>query len=532
MVEAGEGAIALVGLPGSGKSRVGAALARRLGLSHVDTDQVIVQKSGKSIPEIFSQDGEDSFRELEAEVVAECLASGGVVSLGGGAIETAEVRRALEEATVIYIEAETKELLRRISRNNRRPLLQANPEGTLERLERTRIPLYQEAADVTVRTSAAPLAAVVDQAVGALEGLNVTVVDASPPYPVAIGWDCAQTALRLFPTDASQALLVVAPGLEHQARKLEEELLLAGMQVHVRFLPDGEAAKTLATADSLWEAAGLLKLDRRDVIVTLGGGATTDLGGFIAATWLRGIRVLHFPTSLLAMVDASIGGKTGINSSAGKNLIGAFHNPRMVVVDLSQLRTLPQEEFTAGLAEIVKAGYISDTRILELVRENPRVGERDWAIGPGKHVLQELVDRAIRVKAHVVAADFKESGLRETLNYGHTLAHAIEKQTDYGVRHGEAVSIGMVLAAQLAVDRGLIGPDVFDDHRSMLSSVCLPVHHDGDAEELIELMYSDKKSRRGQLRFVLLTDVGSAHTEPVSRQEVASAYSQAFRTKE
>ena len=282
--------------------------------------------------------------------------------------------------------------------------------------------------------------------------------------------------------------------------------LVAHYEVLALGLPDGEAAKTAAVANDCWEALGEKGFTRSDAVVTFGGGATTDLGGFVAASWLRGVRVVHLPTTLLGMVDAAVGGKTGINTGAGKNLVGAFHEPAGVLCDLALLETLPREELVAGLAEVVKCGFIADPRILELVEATDPA-----ALTPRSPVLEELVERAIRVKTDVVVADLKETGGagghpgREALNYGHTLAHAIEKHENYAIRHGEAVAIGCVYAAELARLAGRLDDATAARHRSVLARAGLPTTYDGAGfDELIGAMRVDKKARGSQLRFVVL----------------------------
>ena len=245
---------------------------------------------------------------------------------------------------------------------------------------------------------------------------------------------------------------------------------------------------------------GRIGVGRKDAIVSLGGGAATDVAGFAAATWLRGVDIVHVPTTLLGMVDAAVGGKTGINTDAGKNLVGAFHQPLAVLVDLATLETLPRNEIVAGMAEIVKAGFIADPVILDMIEADPEA-----ALDPMGAVLPELIRRAVAVKAEVVAADEKESQLREILNYGHTLAHAIERRERYQWRHGAAVSVGLVFAAELGRLAGRLDDDTADRHRSILTSLGLPVTYDADAlPQLLEYMAGDKKNRSGVLRFVVL----------------------------
>src|SRR4029079_15491202 len=259
-------------------------------------------------------------------------------------------------------------------------------------------------------------------------------------------------------------------------------------------------AKTAEVATQCWEALGRAGFTRSDAVVTVGGGATTDLGGFVAATCRRGVRVVHVPTTLLGMVDAAVGGKTGINTGAGKNLVGAFHEPSAVLVDLQTLETLPAEELVPGSAEIVKAGFIADPVILDLIEADPGP-----ALDPTGAVLPELVRRAIRVKADVVGADLRESRLREILNYGHTLGHAIERREGYRWRRGNAGSVGLVFAAELARVAGRLDDATADRHRALLAALGLPTGYAPDAlPELVATMHGDKKARAGRLRFVVL----------------------------
>lgn len=513
--------VVLVGLPGAGKTRVGRAVAGHLNLEHADTDELVVEKAGRSIPSIFSESGEPEFRRLEADAVERALREYGVVSVGGGALETPRVLELLKDATVVYIEADHEELLRRVTRNSKRPLLRDDPDKKLRELSAKRIPTFMGAADITVRTSRAPVREVVEQIVKRLAYPTEIVVAANPPYPVLVGSDTTRETIGEVSLSGRKIFLIASPHVD--VSPVEQRLKESGKEVHVRVVPAGEEAKTLEVAAQLWDDVASLGLGRADHIVTVGGGATTDLGGFIAATWLRGIGVIHVPTTVLAMVDAAVGGKTGINSVAGKNLIGAFHNPLLVLADLDWLRTLPQEEYAAGLAEVAKCGFIADPRILEIIENNPSIVDHTWGTGVGASVLRELIERAIEVKARVVAVDFKESGLRETLNYGHTLAHAIERHSDYTFRHGEAVAVGMMLAARLAEQRGLLTEDDVNRHRRVLEILNLPVSYRAELPRLLEVMQSDKKTRADQLRFVLLEGIGKASTFPVTEQEVFEA---------
>ena len=299
---------------------------------------------------------------------------------------------------------------------------------------------------------------------------------------------------------AGTVLLVHQPLLADLAERVRGDLDAAGFDAHRIEVPDAEEGKSLVVAGYCWEVCGRIGLTRADVVVSLGGGAATDLAGFVAATWMRGVKVVHVPTTLLAMVDAAVGGKTGINTAAGKNLVGAFHEPSAVLVDLSVLDTLPAAAITAGSAEIVKTGFIADPVILGLIEADPVA-----ALDPAGPEVAELVRRSIEVKAKVVAADLREADLREILNYGHTLGHAIERREDYRWRHGAAVSVGLVFAAELARVAGRLDDTTADRHRAILEAIGLPVSYPGGVlEELLESMRGDKKARNGNLRFVVL----------------------------
>ncbi|MBN9112756.1 MAG: 3-dehydroquinate synthase [Pseudonocardia sp.] len=326
-------------------------------------------------------------------------------------------------------------------------------------------------------------------------------VAAERPYDVVVGRGVrAMLPEVVSGTGARTVVLIHQPPLADEAEEVRRTLEAAGLDAHRVEVPDAEEGKALAVAGYCWEVCGTVGLTRRDVVVGFGGGAVTDLAGFVAATWMRGVNVVHVPTTLLAMVDAAVGGKTGINTGAGKNLVGAFHEPAAVLVDLATLETLPRPELAAGMAEVVKAGFIVDPVILDLVEKDPAA-----ALDPTGEVLPELVQRAIRVKADVVGADLRESHLREILNYGHTLGHAVERREDYTWRHGAAVSVGMVFAAELARAAGRLDDATVERHRSVLSSIGLPITYEpGVLPELVATMAGDKKARAGMLRFVVL----------------------------
>ncbi len=337
------------------------------------------------------------------------------------------------------------------------------------------------------------------------DGPTVVPVAGPAPYEVVVGHGLLDRLPGLVGPQARRVAVLHPERLASTAGTVAAGLERAGYRVLLLPVPDGEPAKTTGVAADCWAALGQDGFTRTDVVVGVGGGAVTDLAGFVAATWLRGVPVVHAPTTLLAMVDAAVGGKTGINTREGKNLVGAFHEPAGVLADLDLLHTLPAADLAAGLAEVVKCGFIADPPILDLVEADP-----DAARDPASPVLRELVERAVRVKAAVVAADLRESGQgaglgREALNYGHTLGHAVERVEGYGVRHGDAVAIGLVFAAELARLGGRLDDEIAERHRAVLAGLGLPIRYRGDVwPELMAAMRVDKKARGDRLRFVVL----------------------------
>jgi 3-dehydroquinate synthase len=342
------------------------------------------------------------------------------------------------------------------------------------------------------------------------------------PYPVLIGRGLLGELPPLL-AGASRVAVIHPPTLGSRAEAVREDLRTSGFDAHLIEVPDGEDAKTLSVAGHCWDALGRLGLTRSDAVVGLGGGATTDLAGWVAAAWLRGIKVVQVATTLAGMVDAAVGGKTGINTDRGKNLVGAFHPPVGVLCDLATLETLPPSDYLAGLAEVVKCGFIADPAILDLIEADPAA-----AALAGNAVERELVERSVRVKAHVVGEDLTEKGLREILNYGHTLGHAIERAERYKWRHGAAVSVGLVYAAALGRRLGRLDDVTADRHRQVLESLGLPTAYaPGAFPALLDTMRIDKKSRGNRLRFIVLD--GLARPVPVDDPDpavLAAAYSE------
>ncbi|MFI5912701.1 3-dehydroquinate synthase [Dactylosporangium sp. NPDC051541] len=326
----------------------------------------------------------------------------------------------------------------------------------------------------------------------------MTVVDVSG-YAVQIGRGASDGVADLVKGAAQVAVIFAAPVRGH-AERVEAALTAAGAKVLPIEVPDAEAGKDIAVAARCWDELGAAAFTRSDAVVGVGGGAVTDLAGFVAACWLRGVRVVTVPTSLLGMVDAAVGGKTGINTAAGKNLVGAFYPPAGVLCDLAALDTLAADDLLAGMAEIVKCGFIADPVILDLIEADPA-----RALDPASPVLAELIERSVAVKAHVVSQDLRESKLREILNYGHTLGHAIERREQYRWKHGHAISVGLVYAAELGRLAGRLSDSVADRHRAILERLGLPTAYPAAAwPELHAAMRVDKKARGALLRFVVL----------------------------
>ena len=335
-------------------------------------------------------------------------------------------------------------------------------------------------------------------------------VHAEHKYPVIIGpGTLAKIPTALDRRDYERALIIHPETVTNIAKTVGE--ILRDQHIEVSYLvhPDGEAGKTVDVLSTAWDAAGAARIGRRDLIVGVGGGATTDLAGFVAASWLRGVSVLQVPTTLLGMVDAAVGGKTGINTAYGKNLAGAFHSPIAVIEDTDTLATLPDADFNAGMGEVIKCGFIKAPTILDVVNHAGPIKKGDPEV-------IDLVEKAVRVKADIVGSDLKESGIREVLNYGHTLAHVIEKLEDYQIRHGEAVAIGIVYAAHVAELMGFCGREWRQQQESVLVKQGLPISWKTDNfDTLLEVMTSDKKVRSSQVRMVLTCRAIQTHVHTI-----------------
>ncbi|WP_254813007.1 3-dehydroquinate synthase [Streptomyces cavourensis] len=518
--------VVLVGPMGVGKSTVGELLAARLGTTYRDTDADVVAEAGKPIAEIFYDEGEEHFRALERRAVAAAVAGhAGVLALGGGAVLDGRTRELLADHPVVYLSMGVEEAVRRVGLGAARPLLAVNPRRQWRELMDARRPLYEEVARTVVATDERTPEEIAQAIIDALElpegaaapgventgmaqqaptRIQVAGSAGSDPYEVLVGHQLLGELPQLIGDRAQRVAVLHPEALAETGEAVRQDLAGQGYEAIAIQLPNAEEAKTVEVAAYCWKALGQTGFTRTDVIVGIGGGATTDVAGFVAASWLRGVRWIAIPTTVLGMVDAAVGGKTGINTAEGKNLVGAFHPPTGVLCDLAALDSLPVHDYVSGLAEIIKAGFIADPVILDLIEADPEAARTP----AGPHTA-ELIERSIRVKAEVVSSDLKESGLREILNYGHTLGHAIEKNERYKWRHGAAVSIGMVFAAELGRLAGRLDDATADRHRTILESVGLPLTYRGDQwPKLLENMKVDKKSRGDLLRFIVLDALG------------------------
>ncbi|MEK9602049.1 MAG: 3-dehydroquinate synthase [Pontimonas sp.] len=357
---------------------------------------------------------------------------------------------------------------------------------------------------------------------------TITVSNASyGDYPVVVGPGAMEDIPQHIPGDAKKLLIIHAPALSRIAEQMKEDLS-GEREVFLAEVPDAEAAKRVEVAAFCWGILGQLDFQRNDAILGLGGGATTDLAGFVAAAWLRGVALIQVPTTVLAMVDAAVGGKTGVNTQEGKNLVGVFYSPRAVIADTDVLAGLGDNEVKAGMAEVVKCGFISDPTILDVIEANP-----EEAIDTASEVFVDLVRRAVAVKAAVVGDDFRESGLREILNYGHTLGHAIEHAERYQWRHGAAISIGMVFAAELSRIVANLSDEDVERHRRILGSLGLPLDYpQGRWRTLLATMQKDKKARGGVVRFVVLDAPGKPRVLAIPDESVLFAAYQELGTSD
>jgi 3-dehydroquinate synthase len=506
--------VVLVGFMGSGKSTVGRLLAERTNRSFVDLDEAIAADAGRSIAEIFADEGEAGFRQREAHTLRSVLGKEDViVAAGGGAPLPDENWHQMREGNcVVSLLAEPVELARRLNGSKGRPLLVPDVPSAIASLLPSRITRYT-AADLVIGTDGRQPVEVAHDIQSRLPrgGVHRIKIDVpGAPHEVTIGRHLpglvAQTLKRLAP---SQPVAIISDWviLGKHLNSLADALDAVGIKATPVSVPSGEPAKEMDALSATYAALAKIGVDREGCVIALGGGTVGDVAGFAAATWMRGIRYVQMPTTLLAMVDSSIGGKTGINLPAGKNLAGAVHQPVAIFSDIEYLESLPPEEFRAALAEVIKAGMIADRSFVAwLVANLAAILSRD------PDAVYQAVHRAIRIKADVVARDPYETGERAILNYGHTLGHALERAAGYGrFRHGEAVAWGMEVAARISVMSGTCrAEDVTVQHTLLERAGLLGSRPEVKPLELLSAMQHDKKSRGGKPRWVLLREVGRA----------------------
>jgi shikimate kinase / 3-dehydroquinate synthase len=524
----GSGNIFLVGMMGAGKTTIGKSLAQATGKTFIDSDHEIQERTGVKIPIIFEIEGELGFRKRETEVLRELVKMNNIVlATGGGAVLKRENRRFLKQfGTVIYLRASVNDLQRRTRYDKNRPLLQTEDiQAKLTELLAQRDSLYRETAHLVVDSGKQGVRSLVNKLMRKLVALNhpqntnkdnmqTITVNLTPSakqrsYPIHIGNGILEKVDLVLPYLPQKKVAIVsnttvAPLYLDKVRSALESYGVVSVPI---ILPDGEEYKNWKTLNQIFDVLLNQKCERNTAILALGGGVIGDLTGFAAATYLRGVPFIQMPTTLLAQVDSSVGGKTGINHPLGKNMIGAFYQPRLVLADSVTLDTLPARELRAGIAEIIKYGLIRDPAFFDWLEQHmAQLLVRDPAI------LNEAIRRSCENKAEIVAADEKESGVRALLNLGHTFGHAIENGLGYGVwLHGEAVAAGIVMAAELSCRMKLICATDVTRIREIFLRAGLPVHAPKFVpKKYLQLMTLDKKVEAGKIRFILLNRIGEA----------------------
>ena len=529
--------IFITGFSGSGKTTVGRIAARLLGWAFVDLDDEIEQTAGLAIEEIFARYGEAHFRRLERErLAAACERDMQVVSTGGGIVVDWRNRRAMERAgAVVCLEARPETLFARVERQARedaeasaRPMLfAADALARIRSLKARRQFAYTHARLIVHTDDLSPEQAAMEVVRGWKDisetnearaawdspDLAAVVETSGGDYPVWVGWDIMdRLGERVIQTvgETSTTYIFTDEHVYSMARRAQSSLERAGIAAHIFIMPAGEQHKTLKTVELAYEWLSHRRAERGHLVLAVGGGVVGDLAGFVAATYVRGMPFAQAPTSLLAMMDASIGGKVAVDLPRGKNLVGAFYQPRLVLSDVSTLRGLPARQMASGWAEAIKHGLILDE---DLLADFDR--QRDALMALEPQAAAELIRRSVAIKANVVSRDERETlGVRVLLNYGHTIGHAIEAATGYDTYlHGEAVSVGMMGAANIALHRGLLDAEAVERQADMLRSFGLPLSCEGVSTDAIEeAMRSDKKVSAGSIRWVLLDGIGNAVT--------------------
>lgn len=524
--------IAIIGFSATGKTVIARRVAEQLGWEFIDTDDEIGKLSGKPIPEIFKQDGEEKFRRIEQKVLKQASEKDKVIiATGGGAIVDPKNRDLLlHNCVVVCLEARPETIFQRLQDDARysanpvvRPLLTSDdPLARIKQLKAKRQPHYA-AADWTVHTDNLTVYEVAQEVMRGWRYLNqhcrkqtleagvaCHVETSTAKYPVFVSRGILkQLGSKMKGTGLSGTVNIISDDTVFSiyGAAARESLQKAGFKVNSFTVPAGEASKNISQATKIYDSLIERRVERQDIIVALGGGMIGDLAGFVAATYLRGLSWIQVPTTLIAMTDASIGGKVAVDHPKGKNLIGAFYQPCLVLADVNTLTTLPQRELTSGWAEVVKHGFAIDAEFLKLLEANVKD-----LIKLTPEITTKVIARSAALKCHVVSEDEKETGIRTILNYGHSVAHGLEAATGYGrFLHGEAVAIGMMAAAKLSHRLNLLAAEIVERQRAILERFGLPLDCQGVAlEDVMVAMALDKKVRGKSIRWVLLEDVGQA----------------------
>jgi 3-dehydroquinate synthase len=538
--------IVLTGFMGVGKTEVGRRLAELLEMKFIDTDTAVESAVGMKIPDIFQKYGEERFRCEEAAVIRKAaVCSNCVIATGGGVVLNPENMRALrEKGMIILLSAQPSVIADRVMKTAKRPLLQGDDlNERIRNLLSERAPYYQDCDD-RVDTSELSIEQVVERIIslldenqetgeaGILETVQVDLKERG--YSIKIGagnLECLGEAMAaLEPLQDVKSVLVVTDERVGPlyGKQVLGSLKRAGFIPLYHQLPEGEEYKSLESADQLYTAAIENGLDRESAVVALGGGVVGDLAGFVASTYMRGISLIQVPTTLLAQVDSSVGGKVAVNHPLGKNMIGSFYQPQLVFIDVHVLKTLAPREVRAGLAEVIKYGVIHDGDFFSYLE-----GQLQQILALDEGVLSYVIKKSCAIKARVVEEDEREDGVRAFLNFGHTIGHALEALTFYrNYRHGEAVAAGMVAAAEIAVERGLLEEEEKNRLKKLLDRAGLPVTVPLAADEILSILPRDKKARHGRPRFVLPLALGSVNLfEDVETDEIRAALERCRKTE-
>lgn len=522
--------IVLTGFMGTGKTTVGRLVAQRLGREFVDMDAVAEAREGQPIRDIFARHGEAHFRQVESDLCAELgQREGLVIATGGGALVNPLNRQRFARALVICLDATADDILARVGEMSSRPLLaNDNPRAPLQCLLDSRRAAYAQIAhhiDTTGKTVEQVAAEVVELCLVHSDRMAVSTPDGE--YPIFVGaGSLTQVGAALRASErgkrlSSRCALVTNPTVgKLYAARVDDSLRAAGFDPCVVEIPEGERWKTLDTASAVYDQLIDARLDRSSAILALGGGVVGDLSGFVAATFLRGVPFVQLPTTLLAMVDASVGGKVAVDHPRGKNLIGSFKQPVAVIADTDTLATLPDKEWCSGMAEVVKHAILCDAELFKRLE-----------IGYARSEIPNWIRRAIQIKVDIVTRDPFEQGERAKLNLGHTFGHALEKLSNYEMRHGDAVAIGMLCAARLAARLGLADGSLGVRVENLLQAIGLPTRVPATIQTgaILDAMTTDKKRVRESLRFILPRALGDVvMLDSVPRDVIAQAIEQSY----